>query len=77
LFAELERTPRNSNKFKEGSRRLADMLGLAAERFCSGVDVLDRSRRSCWPEGSPACDDWNRVHSVRLDLLAAVERATQ
>ena len=50
LFIELECLPQDSEAFKEGSRRLARMLGLISEWWTCN-HVHDRSRKPCHPVG--------------------------
>jgi hypothetical protein len=72
LFAELEAyTDQDSQRFREGSKRLASLLGLGSEWLCSCAHVNDRSIESCHPPNHPATADWHRVRNVRLQLLAA------
>jgi hypothetical protein len=70
LFVELERTPKGSQRFKDGSRDLARMLGLIDE-WWSGQHVSDRSREPCHPPWCVAFDDWHTCRDVRRQLLAA------
>jgi hypothetical protein len=63
LFTELEAmgARQNTLAFKEGSKRLADLLGLSLELLCSGCHVHDRARAPCHPPGYAANSDWHRV----------------
>jgi hypothetical protein len=70
LFLELEHLPQDSERFKDGSRRLARLLGLTRE-FWGGNFVNDKSSRPCWPPSLVAHDNWFRVRAVRNALLAA------
>ena len=70
LFVELERTPHSSQKFKEGSRKLAHLLDLVAE-FWTGNHVNNRDRKPCHPPWCIAYNDFFRVRAVREELLAA------
>jgi hypothetical protein len=70
LFLALEQTPKNSEKFRDGSRELARMLGLIDE-WWSGNHVNDRSREPCHPPGYISREDWFRCRQVRQELLAA------
>jgi hypothetical protein len=72
LFVALENTPsrrRHSQEFKDGSKRLAVMLGLTAEWWAMcHVEDADKPRPR---EGLVAHDDWLTVRRVREALLAA------
>jgi hypothetical protein len=80
LFAELEAVPvrsRDQQDWQAASRRLAAMLGIEDEWFCSGCHVHDCSTE---PSHSPeyvAHHAWFRVRAVREALLEAIatERA--
>jgi hypothetical protein len=70
LFLELEGMSDRNPKFKAGSRRLANLLGLNDEWWtCQHVN--DASDGPCHPPGCIAHDDWHRVRRVRNALLAA------
>jgi hypothetical protein len=69
LFAELERTPGGHMPYTEGSRRLAEMLGLTNE-WCSSCHVNDRSSRSHYPAGHLTDVAFWKVREVRNALLA-------
>jgi hypothetical protein len=72
LFLELEQTPQASQRFKDGSRELARLLGFVDEWWtCNHVN--DRSPEPCHPPGYIAHGDWFRCRAVRLQLLAAAE----
>jgi hypothetical protein len=70
LFVMLERMPQGSQRFKDGSRKLACMLDLTDE-WWTGNHVSDRSRAPCHPPGHVAREDWFRCRAVRTTLLAA------
>jgi hypothetical protein len=70
LFAELEHMP-GDQAFTDGSRRLAQLLGLTDE-WWTGNHVNDRSRKPCHPPWCQAHTDWHKVRAVRAALLAAV-----
>jgi hypothetical protein len=75
LFVELEAVPmrrRDAPEWQAASHRLAEMLGLVDEWFCSGCDVLDCSARPCHPPGYTSYDDWFKVRAVRELLLEAI-----
>jgi hypothetical protein len=68
-FVRLERTPRRSQEFKDGSRVLARQLGLI-DQWWTGNDVNDRGP-PCHPDGYIANVHWAEVREVRKALLAA------
>lgn len=70
LFLELEGVSDRNPKFKAGSRRLANLLGLN-DAWWSGQHVNDASVGPCHPPEYIAHDDWHRVRRVRIALLAA------
>jgi hypothetical protein len=73
LFVELERMPRHSRdsqEFKDKSKRLAGLLGLTSEWWTIN-HVHDRSRAPRHPPWCVAYTDWHRVRRVREALLAA------
>jgi hypothetical protein len=74
LFVELERLPRQSPRFEEGSRALAEKLGLMDEWFTM-QHVNDRSAGPCHPPWLVAHGDWFRCRRVREQLLAAAHEA--
>jgi hypothetical protein len=78
LFEELERVrSRRSEAFRDKSLRLARMLGLATEWWCSVTDVNERGPGPVHPEGYVAREAWFRCRAVRIQLLQAVrERRT-
>src|SRR5262245_23371395 len=70
LFLALERTPQSSERFMDGSHRLARLRGLVRE-FWGGNFVNDKSAGPCWPPSLVAHHDWYKVRKDRLALLAA------
>jgi hypothetical protein len=70
LFVELEGMSDRDPKFKAGSRRLAELLGLTDE-WWSGQHVNDASAGPCHPPGYVAHGDWYTCRRVRDALLAA------
>jgi hypothetical protein len=71
LFAELEHMPQGSQAFKDGSRKLAKLLGLS-EQWWTCNHVNDRSSGPCHPPWCVAYTDWHQVRAIRKALLAAV-----
>jgi hypothetical protein len=78
LFEELERMrSQRSETFRDKSLRLARMLGLETEWWCSITHVSERGPGPVHPEGYLARDAWFRCRAVRIQLLQAVwERRT-
>jgi hypothetical protein len=73
LFAKLEAVvDQDSQVFKDGSKRLAAVLGLGAEFLCSGAYVNNRALEPPWPDHMPAAQDFWRVRRVREQLLAVI-----
>jgi hypothetical protein len=70
LFVELEALPRGSQRFKVGSKRLADLLGLM-DAWWAMQHVNDRSAGPCHPPYKTAFADWHTCREMRLALLAA------
>jgi hypothetical protein len=70
LFVVLERMPKGSRGFKDGSRKLARLLDLT-DAWWTGNHVNDRSRKPCHPDGYLAREDFFRCRAVRTALLAA------
>jgi hypothetical protein len=73
LFVELERMPRTSPQFEEGSRALAERLDLMNEWFMR-QNVSDRSAEPPQP-WLCAHQAWFRCRAVREQLLAAAGEA--
>jgi hypothetical protein len=73
LFQELERVrnPR-SEVYRDKSLRLAQLLNLTNEWWCSVTDVNERSSGPSHPPGYIAFDAWHKVRAVRIELLQAV-----
>jgi hypothetical protein len=78
LFEELERMrSQRSEAFRDKSLRLARMLGLTTEWWCSITHVNERGPPPVHPEGYVAREAWFRCRAVRIQLLQAVrERRT-
>jgi hypothetical protein len=73
LFAKLEAVvDQDGQVFKDGSKRLAAVLGLGAEFLCSGAYVNNRALEPPWPDHMPAAQDFWRVRRVREQLLAVI-----
>lgn len=70
LFLALEHVSQDSERFMDGSHRLARLLGLVRE-FWGGNFVNDRSAGPCWPPSLVAHHDWYRVRERREELLSA------
>jgi hypothetical protein len=80
LFVELEAVPPRQRKgveFRQRDRELHQRLGLGSEWFCSVCSVLDGSRVPYYAAGSPQEDDWRRVRTTRLQLLAAAGMSSE
>jgi hypothetical protein len=78
LFRKLEAVPmrrRRAQWFKDDERRLAKLLGLNAELFCSIVSVLDRESAALHDPERPQYQDFLKVRAVREALLAATGAA--
>jgi hypothetical protein len=76
IFRRLEATPmraRKTDAFLDEDFRLHKLLGLHSERRCSVCSVLDRRTAPPWPAEFLAHVDWLKVHSVRVELLAALK----
>jgi hypothetical protein len=72
-FARLEGVPdrlRDGDAFQKADYALHSRLGLGEERFCSQVSVFDRDEDHSRPN-TPQGEDFRRVRSVRLALIAA------
>jgi hypothetical protein len=72
LFAELEALPQRSERFIQGSKRLARLLGLTSEWWTMN-HVHRRDAHPCHPPYKTAFEDWHTCREVRLALLAATE----
>ena len=73
LFEELERMrAQRSEAFRDKSLRLAHLLGLETEWWCSITHVHERGPGPVHPEGYLARDAWFRCRAVRIQLLQAV-----
>jgi hypothetical protein len=72
LFAKLEATPkklRKSKEFRDGERRLADLLDLTTE-WWGGTCVLDCHRHNPFRPWQASCKYWDKCQAVREQLLA-------
>jgi hypothetical protein len=76
LFYKLERMPRDTQAFKDGSHELARRLNLIDE-WWRGEHVNDRSASPCHPPGCMAHGDFYRVRAVREQLLEAARRGRE
>jgi hypothetical protein len=70
LFLELEASPQNCQRFKDGSRRLAHLLGLTSQWWTMN-HVHRRDARPCHPPHMIAHRDWHTCREMRLALSAA------
>jgi hypothetical protein len=75
LFIYLESlTDQDSKEFNDGSRQLAEWLGLGSEFLCSCCCVNYRTLHHGFPNDDyPAAQDFWRVKRVRQQLLEAAQ----